>query len=243
MFADRRNLVLALVVAGVIVIVTAVLVLRPAADPPTAAGEPSGGAGGTSTTTSTTGSTQVPNADPTTVPDGSPGPAEAPGAEAGPTTVSIPEPDVDAALVNDPEPPIELPATVRVSSTTALTDGQTIEVNVVPTSGSEVYGVEARLCRAGAQVQFDADMRPTQTGNCIADPLSDGSDAHVVVAGEPPYQSVDLTFRAGVGTSSYTTQDGDPATITCGPGSPCVLALKIQVPNGFGFRTYDVTFA
>jgi hypothetical protein len=53
---------------------------------------------------------------------------------------------------------------------------------------------------------------------------------------------MDLKFRVGEGTSTYKTQDGDPVSITCGHGHPCTLAVKFQIPNGYGFRTYPLEY-
>lgn len=136
-----------------------------------------------------------------------------------------------------------MPAAVTVDGTTGLRDGQDVRVRAAADNGSEIFGFEAFLCAGTAKVDTDADVRPSLTGNCASKPLSAGSDKYKEVRGAPPYQVVESTFRAGVGSDSYTTEDGVPVTISCGPESPCQLVLKVQFPNGYGFRAYPLAYA
>ena len=142
----------------------------------------------------------------------------------------------------DVVPSDQLPLEARVSSTTGLADGDAVTIAVTANAGSEIFGAEARLCAGTAVVQRDADMRPSRTGQCISSPLSSVSDDLVVAMSAPPYASVELTYRVGIGSETYTTQAGNQATITCDQSHPCLLAVKFQVPGGYGFRTYPVDF-
>lgn len=135
-----------------------------------------------------------------------------------------------------------LPLDVEVDRKSGLSDGDTVTVHVTAESGSKIYGADARLCRAHAVIENSADFAPTQGGQCIAAPLSSGSDAHVEQAGVDPFSSLDLPFRVGTGTSTYQVQDGSSASITCGGGHPCTLVVRLQVPNGFGFQMFDLSF-
>jgi hypothetical protein len=138
--------------------------------------------------------------------------------------------------------PRTLPAIISISSTSNLTDGQAIAIHVVPNKGSAIYGFEARICAPNAVMKVEYDFYPDQTGFCVLTPLSADSDAHGLVQAQPPYQVANLTFRVGVGTSDYTDVNGKHVTITCGPGHPCQLVLLLQVPYGFGFATYKLTY-
>ena len=138
--------------------------------------------------------------------------------------------------------PKTLPVVVSVSSTKNLTDGQLIAIHVQPAGKSLIYGFEARLCAPKAVFQVEYDFYPTQTGNCVNAALSPGTDYHGVVQAKAPYLSADLTFRVGEGTNTYTDVDGKKVTITCGHGHPCQLVLLLQVPYGFGFQTYPLSF-
>jgi hypothetical protein len=87
---------------------------------------------------------------------------------------------------------------VTVSATSGLADGQAVTVHVVPTGGSQIFRVEARMCKAGAVIDFDADFRPAQTGNCGQAAVSQRGRC-LKAAAARPYQSVDMTYRVGVG--------------------------------------------
>ena len=130
-----------------------------------------------------------------------------------------------------------LPVKVTATPLTALSDGDTVSVHVDASAGanggteSQIFGVEARLCRASSVIDFSADFNPTQTGNCIDKPLSAGSDDQTEVVVGPPNLMADLNFRVGVGTTTFDTQFSGTSTITCGPGNPCKLVVKLQVPG------------
>ncbi|MDQ6927549.1 MAG: hypothetical protein M3159_02660 [Actinomycetota bacterium] len=143
------------------------------------------------------------------------------------------------ALTNGGRP---LPLDVTLSPTSNLHDGSEIALHVVPKQGSQIFGFEAFLCADKVPFSYDSDIRPTLSGKCVSKKLSPVSDDYEEVAAPPPYQSVDGTFRVGVGTDTYTMRDGKPVTITCGPGHPCQLVLKLQYPNDFGFAAYPLTF-
>jgi hypothetical protein len=135
------------------------------------------------------------------------------------------------------------PATVTVGNTTNVHDGTTVAVHIVANPGSKIFGFEIRLCAGGATIRLDSDMRPTLGGNCVTKALSSGSDFDQIIQTSPPNASADTVFRVGVGSDHFSTNLGRPVNITCGPGHPCELALKIQYPGGFAFRTIPVTYA
>ena len=134
---------------------------------------------------------------------------------------------------------------VSMSSTQNLHDGDPITIRVTPTpgSGSKIYGFDARVCVKDAPIKNMYDYFPTVSGLCAVDPLSPSSDAHIQVAGTPPYEAVDMTFRAGTGSNSFTTDRDTGATVRCDSGHPCDLVLWIQVPYGFLFEHFPLTFA
>ncbi len=144
--------------------------------------------------------------------------------------------------VGDTVQPRTLPVNISLSSTKNLTDGQAIAIHVTPAKGSQIFGYEVRLCAPNAKFVVEYDFYPDQTGNCILQPLSSDSDAHAQVKENPPYTSADLTFRVGEGTSSYTDVYGQKVSITCGKDHPCQLVLLLQVPYGFGFATFPLSF-
>ena len=99
------------------------------------------------------------------------------------------------------------------------------------------------LCSGTAAIENFYDYTPDPAGNCILHPLSHGSDAYLEVPVAPPYHTGTLHFRVGVGTSTFTTENLQHVSITCGPGHPCQLVVRLQYPHGFGFKAFRVTYA
>jgi hypothetical protein len=141
-----------------------------------------------------------------------------------------------------PLPPT-LPAEVMLSSTQNLAPGDPVHIRVSAKEGSQMFGYEVRLCRKDAPIEGMFDFFPAVAPNCIANPLSPDSDSYVEVRAQSPYQAADGTFRVGLGTDTYTMDDGSTASITCSKSSPCQLVLRVQVPHGFGYYKYDLGFA
>lgn len=135
-----------------------------------------------------------------------------------------------------------MPMSVSVSQTSGLHSGDVVSVTATPSNGSQAFGVEARLCRGDASIQFDGQMLPTRAGLCIPKPFSDGTDSFIEVLNKPPYGPIVVTFRVGTGSQTFGLQDGTQSTITCDATHPCQLVLKMQYPNGFGFQGFPLVF-
>jgi hypothetical protein len=145
---------------------------------------------------------------------------------------------------NSPTPlPPTLPVEVSVSSLEGLRAGDPINIRVVPTGGSETFGFRARLCQKNATIEGLYDFFPEVAPNCISAPLSANSDAYVEVKAQPPYQVAEGAFRVGLGTDTFTMDDGSRASVTCTQQDPCQLVLQVHVPYGFGYYRYDLSFA
>jgi len=226
MNSSQKSMAIAAAVVVVLVVVVAVLANRSSSS-----SSPSDDAAVTSTSApsveSTTTTTAAAVAPTSTTADPSAGEETPSGAQ--PASVMTPVKD--------------LPLDVSVDGTKGVSDGDAVTVHVTAKDGSKIFGADARLCRGDAVIENSGDYAPTQGGQCIAGTLSAGSDGFVEAPGAAPYASLDLTFRAGVGTSTYTMGDGTPVSITCGPGHPCTLVVRFQIPNGFGFRSYPLSFA
>lgn len=136
-----------------------------------------------------------------------------------------------------------MPVAVTVSNNESIASGSVVAIRAEPEQQSELYGVEARLCRADAAVLDDGMFTPTLGGVCTPTALAPETDARLSKIGTPPYQGIDLDFRVGVGSHTFLTQFNGDATVTCGPANPCQIVLKLQYPNGFGFRGIPVTFS
>lgn len=150
-----------------------------------------------------------------------------------------------SGIQGDPQaaPGAPLPLKANVTNLSGLRSGDEVKVAVTAEKGSAIYGVEMRVCKAGTVIRNDGDMLPTVTGRCAAHPLSSGTSGFLQVPAAPPYQEIVATFKVGVGTDAFPLDDGGTGSVTCDRSHPCLLAIKFQIPNGFGFRTYPLTFA
>lgn len=135
-----------------------------------------------------------------------------------------------------------MPLSIAAQGNSKVGSGDVVTVRAEPNAGSQMYGVDARLCRGDVGISNEGAFRPTVGGNCIIDPLSPGTDAVVNLENPTPEQGLDIEFRVGAGTTTFKTQSGKDVKITCGPSNPCQIVLKLQYPNGFGFQGIPVTF-
>lgn len=135
-----------------------------------------------------------------------------------------------------------MPLSVKAQGNSKVSSGDLVTVRAEPNAGSQMYGVDARLCRGDVGISNESAFRPTVGGNCIIDPLSPGTDAVVNLENPTPNQGLDVEFRVATGTTTFKTQSGKDVTIACGPSNPCQIVLKLQYPNGFGFQGIPVTF-
>lgn len=135
-----------------------------------------------------------------------------------------------------------MPLSVKAQGNSKVSSGDVVTVRAEPNAGSQMYGVDARLCRGDVGISNEGAFRPTVGGNCIIDPLSPETDAVVNLENPTPNQGLDVEFRVATGTTTFKTQSGKDVTITCGPSNPCQIVLKLQYPNGFGFQGIPVTF-
>jgi hypothetical protein len=156
------------------------------------------------------------------------------------TTAGPPTTAVNGTTTSTLQP---IPLQVSATSGRNLRDGQSITVTVTADKGSEFFGMDARLCAATPAIGNFFDYTPDPAGHCILHPLSSDSDAFVEAAVGPPHLTGTLTFRVGVGTSRFKTEDLQDVAVTCGPGHPCQLVVRLQYPYGFGFRAFPVTYA
>lgn len=164
-------------------------------------------------------------------------------ASGSPTTPSTTAPvPVTVPAPSGPYTSPSMPVTVALSTTTGLHSGDVVSATASPANGSQVYGVEARLCSGTASIQADGQLFPTRAGLCVPTPFAEGTDSYLEVKNQPPYGPVVVKFRVGTGSQTFALQDGTQSTITCDATHPCQLVLKLQYPNGFGFQGVPLTF-
>ncbi len=147
--------------------------------------------------------------------------------------------------------PTPLPVSATATTpTTGLVDGSTVHfhVDATGTVAGSIFGVEARICQQGADIQNSADFAPTTGGICATAPLSATSQNFSSVGTAPPNLIADLDFKVGVGSAPLADVGSGPGTLTCGPGSPCTIWLKLLVPAGVApagqaYQHFDISFA
>ena len=157
-----------------------------------------------------------------------------------------------AASADTPSIPVTATAT---TPTTGLVNGSTVHFHVDAQSppnavASSIFGVDARMCQQGVDIQNAGDFAPSTGGFCLTAPINASSDSFVSVATAPPNSTADLDFRVGVGTGTLSGANiaGDTSLI-CDSTHPCTIWLKLFVPAsgalpaGQAFQHFDVSFA
>ena len=112
-------------------------------------------------------------------------------------------------------------------------------VTVKADKGSLIYGVEMRMCRAGAAITNDGDWLPTVTGQCASKGLSPGADGYKIVPSEGDRTQVTATYKVGTGTDTYMMDDGTKNSVTCDAAHPC--EPRGQVPDPQRVRLPDLS--
>jgi hypothetical protein len=250
MLSDRRAQVVVAIVVAVILVVGAFVLFgnrstdtaaAPVAGPSTTI--PSGGTTPGSTAPADSAS---PAGDATTTTSSAPGAGTDPTgtgvtpAAGAPTTTAVKVPSPKPAI-GIPADDLHPPAAITISQTNGLHDGQPVTVHVAANPGSAIFSVEAKMCRPDQTVTVTAEFLYSQ-GWCAKDPVSPGADNDVQSVTPPPNTSADLTFKVGVGTTTWTADSG-PVSLTCAAGHPCRLVLELEVPNKTLFYTVPLTFA
>jgi hypothetical protein len=116
---------------------------------------------------------------------------------------------------------------VTASPTTGLNDGSVITVNV-DAGTTNIYQIDARLCRGADTYDFDADFNPTQGGKCMSSPVGAMAVAKRTVSTAPPNKLATLSYTVGIGSNTFTMQNSQSTTVACGPLAPqCKLVLRL----------------
>jgi hypothetical protein len=139
--------------------------------------------------------------------------------------------------------PAPLPLAAKVTDTNGLHSGDKVSITVKADAGSFIYAIEMRLCRADSVLHNDGDELPTVTGQCATKPLAPGTDGYKIVESTGERREITADYIVGTGTDTYQMDDGKMNAVTCDAAHPCLLWVKYQIPNGFGFRTYPLTFS
>lgn len=133
-------------------------------------------------------------------------------------------------------------------TTNGLLNGDQVRFRVDANSGQNIFSLQARICQTGSSISNTGDFSPTQGSQCAGGPLAAGTQNVVTVAGNPAGASPANTFAEGVitvgaGSNTFTNQDGNPITITCGPANPCELWLQANMTTGNQYAFFPLTYA
>lgn len=133
-------------------------------------------------------------------------------------------------------------------SITRLVDGSTITVNLTTTN--TITAVSARLCKgeiAGVEVNYAyaSDFNATAGGKCALNPFGLMTTDTVSVETAPPFNAATVAFKIGIGSDTFTRQNGQSTTINCGPAftDDCKLVLKVATRDGDEFISYRLNYA
>ncbi len=129
--------------------------------------------------------------------------------------------------------------TVTVSTTSGITDGQTVAVTVKTNDGVPVYKAEAALCRGDVTYAASSGTPPSDFGPDGPDcpgpshPISSSADAYV--ADSTTYQNAPTAdgetflFRLGTGVTEWLDANtGAEQSLTCDPTHSCALVVELQ---------------
>jgi hypothetical protein len=141
------------------------------------------------------------------------------------------------------------PASVTVTPTTGLVNNQAVSISASTASAPGTPGffqASAHICIPGAGISDNTSFQ--QSGpNCVASPLSGGTDAAVDVAGNGTQTSINATFHPGIGSTTWT--DTTPLntgshTLQCDSTHPCDLVVRYQINTAGSpfFFTAPLTF-
>ena len=137
-----------------------------------------------------------------------------------------------------------IPLKVSVSATSGLHDGQVVTVTVTADKGSAFYGMDARLCAGDRRPSPPSTTtRPIRPATASCTPVGRLGR----LPGGPGRSALPDRDAAPSGwvwaPSTFTTENLTKVAITCGPGHPCQLVVRLQYPHGFGFKAFPLTFA
>jgi hypothetical protein len=134
------------------------------------------------------------------------------------------------------------PLTVSATPISGLSDGSVVVVHADAPAGTVIYELKARWCTP----QGLAPVRNTydfgfQGKRCASVPVG-GGEAESVAAYPEGSASGDVALRAGVGSVQWVNDLGYLGTLTCGPGSPCLLVVQAQITDATVFYNAVLCF-
>ena len=136
-----------------------------------------------------------------------------------------------------PTRPTRCRSPTAATPTTGLVDGPSSTSTPTPRSRRpRIFGIEARICKPGADIQNSADFAPTTGGICATTALSAGTQNFSSVGTAPPNLVADLDFKVGVGSVAAGRRRGRPRHADLRPGQPLHHLAQDAGPGGRRLR-------
>ncbi len=130
------------------------------------------------------------------------------------------------------------PVTVSV---TRPDGGPAVNVKADAPGNVQIYEIAVHLCTHGANVRNSYDFG--YQGSACTNTAIGGGDAEKVASFANGVQSATLrSFKLGVGTVQWVNELGYPYELTCGPGQPCDLVVRLQITDATVFFTAPMCF-
>jgi hypothetical protein len=136
------------------------------------------------------------------------------------------------------------PATVTVTPTDGLTDGQSVAVSATFAAGS-VSEMRVHLCAHNAGIANTADF-DLDGPFCSPFKVSPAADAEKFIAVAPADTSAAILngFHVGIGTGAQWVDFFDtPHTLTCDSSHQCDIVVQFQITGGQSWFAAPLTFA
>jgi hypothetical protein len=136
------------------------------------------------------------------------------------------------------------PATVTVTPTTDLTDGQAVAVSATFAAGS-VSEMRVHLCAHNAGISNTADF-DLDGPFCSPNKVSPAADVQKFVAVAPSDTSASILgdFHVGIGTGAeWTDIFSTTHTLTCDSTHQCDIVVQFQITGGQSWFAAPLTFA
>jgi hypothetical protein len=133
------------------------------------------------------------------------------------------------------------PISVTVLPVTSVRDGQTVNIDVRAPAGVVIYEIRAHLCLPGADLRSNFDFG-FQGRRCTNIAVGHGDFEQSVAYPSGVAAGSLNTFKVGSGTASWVNELGYPASITCGPGHPCNLVVRVEITDDTVFYTAPLCY-
>jgi hypothetical protein len=130
---------------------------------------------------------------------------------------------------------------VSVTPTSRVTDGEAVAIHAEAPAGIVIYQISAHLCLPGPNVRTNFDFG-FQGQRCSNKALGRGDVEQTVEFADGVKAGSLDSFKVGEGSLLWVDELGYPKTISCGPGHPCDLVVRVQITDNTVFFTTPLCY-